>query len=52
MIGFALAGFLIGICLAGILCGCLAAGQYRKGEIDGYEQGRRDGFRVGSGMLD
>lgn len=52
MIGFVFAGFLLGSSLTLLIVCVFASQAYDKGEIDGYEQGKRDGFRIGREMID
>lgn len=52
MIAFVLAGILIGASLSFLILSVFAARAYDKGEIDGYEQGRRDGYRIAAGDID
>lgn len=52
MIGYVVAGILIGVSFTFLTLCIFAARAYDKGQIDGYEQGKRDGFNLGRGLLD
>lgn len=51
-LGLVIAGFLVGMALTGLVFGIFSARAYDKGAIDGYEQGKRDGYAVGRGLID
>jgi len=40
------------VTLSGLIFGIFAAKSYDKGALDGYEQGRKDGWRASKGLLD